>query len=215
MRIYLDSAKIEEIKEAVSLGVICGVTTNPSLVAKEGKDFPALVKEIAGIVKGPVSAEVISTDTAGMLEEALRLAALDEHIVIKIPMTAEGLKAVHNLHRQGIKTNMTLVYSVNQAILAVRAGASYVSPFLGRLDDIGYDGMSLVKDIVTVFDIYHYNTQIIAASIRHPLHSVLAAKAGAHIATVPYKVLLQMIEHPMTKIGIDKFLTDWEKASQR
>lgn len=215
MRIYLDSAKIEEIKEAVSLGVICGVTTNPSLVAKEGKDFPALVKEIAGIVKGPVSAEVISTDTAGMLEEALRLAALDERIVIKIPMTAEGLKAVHNLHRQGIKTNMTLVYSVNQAVLAVQAGASYVSPFLGRLDDIGYDGMSLVKDIVTVFDIYHYNTQIIAASIRHPLHSVLAAKAGAHIATVPYKVLLQMIEHPMTKIGIDKFLTDWEKASQR
>lgn len=218
MKLFLDSANIRDIKEAVSWGVIRGVTTNPTLVAREGKDgqdFPSLVQEIAGIVKGPVSAEVIADETAEMIEEALQLASLDEHIVIKIPMTVNGLKAVNHLSRQGIKTNVTLVYSVNQALLAVHAGASYVSPFIGRLDDVGYDGITLVQDLVKVFAAYHYQTEIIAASIRHPLHMLTAARAGAHIATVPYKILLQMAENPLTKIGIDKFLADWEKVSHK
>lgn len=213
MQIFLDTANFEEIKEGIELGIVAGVTTNPSLVAKEkDKDFYALVKKIAEIVPGPVSAEVIALDAAGMVEEAEKLAKIRDNVVIKIPMTAEGLKAVSTLHKKGIKTNVTLIFSVNQALLAARAGATYVSPFVGRLDDIGYDGMTLVKDIVSVFEIHELKTQVIAASIRHPLHSIEAAKAGAHIATIPYKVLLQMIEHPITKIGIDRFLADWEKA---
>ena len=213
MQIFLDTANFEEIREGIELGIVAGVTTNPSLVAKEkDKDFFALVKKIAAIVPGPVSAEVIALDAAGMIEEAKQLAKISSNVVVKIPITAEGLKAVSVLSMQGIKTNVTLIFSLNQALLAARAGATYVSPFVGRLDDIGYDGMALVKDIVDVFAHYQLETQVIAASIRHPLHAVEAAKAGAHIATIPYKVVLQMIEHPITKLGIDRFLADWEKA---
>lgn len=215
MEIFLDTANFTEIEKAVALGVISGVTTNPTLVAKEGKDFQQLVRDIAGIVSGPISAEVISTEADKMLEEAYRLANLAPNIVIKIPMLAEGLKAVKELSIAGIKTNVTLVFSVNQALLAARAGATYVSPFLGRLDDIGYDGMGLLQDIIQVFHNYQLTTQVIAASIRHPMHVVEAAKIGADIATIPYKVLLQMIEHPLTKIGIDRFLADWESVQSK
>lgn len=212
MEIFLDSANYEEIKEAVALGVISGVTTNPTLVAKEGRDFRQLVRDIAALVPGPVSAEVIATQAAEMIKEAQELAALASNVVIKIPMTAEGLKAVKVLNKQGIHTNVTLVFSVNQAILAARAGAAYVSPFIGRLDDISFDGLSLVRDIVQVFKNYQLPTQVIAASVRHPLHAVEAAKSGSHIATIPYKVLMQMIEHPLTKSGVERFLADWEAA---
>jgi len=216
MELFLDSANLEEIRDAVELGVISGVTTNPTLVAREkGADFIELVKRIAEMVPGPVSAEVISTAAPGMIEEAKRLAAIKDNVVIKIPMTAEGLKAVTVLQREGIKTNVTLVFSLNQALLAARAGASFVSPFVGRLDDIGFDGMSLVADIARVYEIHELKTRVIAASIRHPLHVVEAARAGADIATIPYKVLLQMIEHPVTRIGIERFLADWENAMKK
>lgn len=215
MELFLDTANLEEIKEAAELGVISGVTTNPSLVAREGKNFLELVKEIAQIVPGPVSAEVIATTSPEMVQEARDLAVLHENVVIKVPMTAEGLKAVSVLSKEGIKTNVTLVFSVNQALLASRAGATFVSPFVGRLDDIGYDGMVLVQEIVDVFYNYDLETQVIAASIRHPIHVIEAAKAGAHIATIPAKILKQMIEHPLTKQGIDKFLADWAKVSDK
>jgi transaldolase len=213
MQIFLDTANFDEIRESLELGIVNGVTTNPSLVAKEkDKDFFALVKRIAELVPGPVSAEVIATDAVGMIAEAKKLADISDNVVIKIPMTAEGLKAVRVLSLQGINTNVTLVFSLNQALLAARAGATYVSPFIGRLDDVGYDGISLVKDIVSVFKTYEIRTQVIAASVRHPMHVIDAAKAGSHIATIPYKVLLQMIEHPITTIGINRFLADWEKV---
>ncbi|PKM87028.1 MAG: fructose-6-phosphate aldolase [Firmicutes bacterium HGW-Firmicutes-12] len=213
MQIFLDTANVDEIRESLELGIVSGVTTNPSLVAKENNnDFFSLVKTISELVPGPVSAEVIAIDAVGMIAEAEKLADISENVVIKIPMTAEGLKAVRVLSLQGINTNVTLVFSLNQAILAARAGATYVSPFIGRLDDVGYDGMSLVKDIVSVFKTYELKTQVIAASVRHPMHVINAAKAGSHIATIPYKILMQMIEHPITTIGIDKFLADWEKA---
>ncbi len=213
MQLFLDTANFEEIREGVELGVISGVTTNPSLVAKEeGKDFKTLVGEIAEIVPGPVSAEVIGTQAREMIAEARELAAIRENVVIKIPMTKEGLKAVHVLSEQGIKTNVTLIFSANQALLASLAGATYVSPFVGRLDDNGHDGMVLVSDIVEIFANYNYPTKVIAASIRHPLHVVLAAKAKAHIATIPTKVLTGMMKHPLTDIGIERFLADWEKA---
>ena len=216
MQIFLDSANCQEITDAVALGVISGVTTNPSLVAKEeGKDFFTLVKMIARKVPGPVSAEVIATTAPEMIKEAKVLAELGSNIIIKVPMTTEGLKAVNALRAQGIKTNVTLIYSVNQALLAAQAGATYVSPFVGRLDDISYDGIALLTDIVNVFRCYNFSTKIIAASIRHPLHTVEAAKAGADIATIPYKVLLQMIEHPLTKIGLDKFMADWDSANKK
>jgi len=214
MQIFLDTANFNEIKAAVELGVISGVTTNPSLVAKEGRDFQQLVKDIVSIVPGPVSAEVISTNAPEMIKEAQALVKLGSNVIIKIPMIAEGLKAVKVLSDQGIKTNVTLVFSVNQALLAARAGATYVSPFIGRLDDIGFDGMLLIKDIIQVFENYDLPTQVIAASIRHPIHTVEAAKAGAHIATIPYKVLQQMIEHPLTKSGVERFLADWEAAEK-
>ena len=213
MQIFLDTANFEEIKAGVELGVVSGVTTNPSLVAKErGRSFHDLVAEIARIVPGPVNAEVIAPACHEMVNEARELAAIRENVVVKIPMTADGLRAVNKLNREGIKTNVTLVFSVNQALLAARAGAAYVSPFIGRLDDIGHDGMQLVKEIVDVFKTYQLAAKVIAASIRHPLHVCRAAKAGADIATVPYKILLQMIDHPLTVAGIEKFLTDWEKA---
>ncbi|MDX9873073.1 MAG: fructose-6-phosphate aldolase [Clostridia bacterium] len=216
MQIFLDTANFEEIKAGVSLGIVAGVTTNPSLVAKEqDKDFVTLVKEIADIVPGPVSAEVIATDAAGMVEEAKILAAIGENVVIKIPMTAEGLKAVRALSYLSIPTNVTLIFSVNQAILAARAGASYVSPFVGRLDDVGHDGIALVREIVEVFQRHALETRVIAASIRHPLHAAQAAQAGAHIATIPYKIVLQMLEHPLTKIGIERFLADWAQVGKK
>lgn len=210
MKLFIDTANIEEIKEINEWGVICGVTTNPSLIAKEGRDFKEVVKEIADIVDGPISAEVISLDKEGMLREARELVKIHPNIVIKIPMTKEGLKAVKVLTEEGIKTNVTLIFSANQALLAARAGATYVSPFVGRLDDISNEGIYIIEDIVQVFNIHNINTEIIAASIRHPIHVLDAAKAGAHISTIPYKVFGQMLDHPLTDIGIDKFLKDWE-----
>ncbi|MGO0123413.1 fructose-6-phosphate aldolase [Desulfothermobacter acidiphilus] len=214
MKLYLDTANLEEIRTAVSWGVIHGVTTNPSLVAREGRDFPSLVKEIAELVGGPVSAEVISTEAGGMVAEAEKLSCLHPNVVIKIPITPEGLKAVKALKARGIKTNVTLVFSTNQALLASLAGASYVSPFVGRLDDIGQDGMALVAEIAEVFSLHGLPTEIIAASIRHPMHVVAAARAGAHIATVPFRVLEQMVRHPLTDIGIERFLADWHRSGQ-
>ncbi|MCX7695987.1 MAG: fructose-6-phosphate aldolase [Caloramator sp.] len=215
MKLFIDTANVDEIREAEKLGIICGVTTNPSLIAKEGRDFVEVVREITEIVDGPISAEVISLEAEGMIKEARELAKIHKNIVIKIPMTLEGLKAVKVLSKEGIKTNVTLIFSSAQALLAAKAGATYVSPFVGRLDDIGHNGMTLIEEIVRIFDNYGIETEIIAASIRHPMHVVEAALAGAHIATVPYKVLVQMTKHPMTDIGIEKFLKDWETVPKK
>ncbi|SKC34692.1 transaldolase [[Eubacterium] yurii] len=212
MKIFLDTANIDEIKEGASWGIVDGVTTNPSLIAKEKRDFKQVVKEICDIVDGPISAEVISEDSEGMISEAKELVKIHKNIVIKIPMTVEGLKAVSKLSKEGIKTNVTLIFSPNQALLAAKAGATYVSPFLGRLDDVGSQGMDLVRTIVEIFLNYDYNTEVIAASIRHPLHVVDAALAGAHIATIPMKVLQQMVKHPLTDKGIESFMNDWKGA---
>jgi len=209
MKLFIDTANLEEIKKAAEMGVICGVTTNPTLIAKEGRDFKTVITEITGIVDGPISAEVISLEAPKMVEEAKELAKLHENIVIKLPMTIEGLKAVKQLSEMGIKTNVTLIFSSGQALLAARAGASFVSPFLGRLDDIGTVGMDLVADIAQIFAMHGLETEIIAASIRNPLHVTEAAKVGAHIATVPYKVIEQMTKHPLTDAGIASFLKDW------
>ncbi|MFT9056473.1 MAG: fructose-6-phosphate aldolase [Ethanoligenens sp.] len=215
MKLFIDTADVNEIRAANDLGVICGVTTNPSLIAKSGRVFEDVVKEITTIVDGPISAEVISLEATGMVEEAGPLAAMNRNIVIKIPMCAEGLKAVKLLTAKGIHTNVTLIFSAAQALLAARAGATYVSPFLGRVDDISWEGLTLVRDIAEIFKIHSISTEIIAASIRSPLHVTEAAKAGAHIATVPYKVICQMIEHPLTKIGIERFLKDWETVPKQ
>lgn len=212
MRIFIDSANIEEIKEINSMGFLDGVTTNPSLVAKEKRDYHQVIREIAAIVDGPISAEVISLDLNGMLQEAEVLAQIHTNVVIKIPLTAAGLEAISILRKNEIATNATLIFSANQALLAARAGASYVSPFLGRVDDNGNDGMTLLDDMVTIFDQYMLDTEIIAASIRHPMHVIQAAKLGSHIATIPYKVIKQMIQHPLTTAGIDKFLSDWKQS---
>lgn len=211
--IFIDTANIEEIKEANELGVICGVTTNPSLIAKEGRDFIEVVKEISTIVDGPISAEVISLDHKGMVEEADKLSKIHKNIVIKLPMTLEGLKATKILSQKGIKTNVTLIFSATQALLAARAGATYVSPFVGRLDDIGQDGLSLIEEIVDIFNVNAIETEIIVASVRNPIHVAQAARMGADIATVPYKVITQMTKHPLTDKGIENFLKDWEGAS--
>lgn len=213
MRFFIDTANIEEIKEANELGVICGVTTNPSLIAKEGRDFIEVVKEISTIVDGPISAEVISLDHKGMVEEADKLSKIHKNIVIKLPMTLEGLKATKILSQKGIKTNVTLIFSATQALLAARAGATYVSPFVGRLDDIGQDGPSLIEEIVDIFNVNAIETEIIVASVRNPIHVAQAARMGADIATVPYKVITQMTKHPLTDKGIENFLKDWEGAS--
>lgn len=210
MKLFIDTANIDEIKEVNEWGVICGVTTNPSLIAKEGRDFKEVIQEIVKIVDGPISAEVISLKADEMVEEALELAKIHKNIVIKIPMTKEGLKAVNILSKKGIKTNVTLIFSASQALLAARAGATYVSPFVGRMDDISNEGIKLIEDIVEIFDLHGIDTEIISASIRHPMHVIQSAKAGAHIATVPYKVFQAMLNHPLTDIGIDKFLKDWE-----
>ena len=212
MKIFLDTANIDEIKEGASWGIVDGVTTNPSLIAKEKRDFKQVVKEICDIVDGPISAEVISEDSEGMINEAKELVKIHKNIVIKIPMTVEGLKAVSKLSKEGIKTNVTLIFSPNQALLAAKAGATYVSPFLGRLDDVGSQGMDLVRTIVEIFLNYDYDTEVIAASIRHPLHVVDAALAGAHIATIPMKVLQQMVKHPLTDKGIESFMNDCKGA---
>lgn len=215
MKIFIDTANVDEIREAESWGIISGVTTNPSLIAKEGRDFVEVVKEITSIVDGPISAEVISLEHGGMIKEARELAKIHPNIVIKLPMTIEGLKAVKVLAKENIKTNVTLIFSAAQALLAAKAGAAYVSPFVGRLDDFGMDGIALVEEIVRIFDNYGLNTEIISASIRHPIHAVQSALAGAHIATIPFKVLQQMTRHPQTDLGIERFLKDWETVPKK
>ncbi|MCC3145715.1 fructose-6-phosphate aldolase [Halanaerobium sp. Z-7514] len=213
MKFFIDTANLEEIKKAESLGVIDGVTTNPSLVAKEGDiDFETRIKEICEIVDGPVSAEVVALDAEGMIAEARELAKIAENVVIKIPMTMEGLKAVKTLSKEGIDTNVTLIFSANQALLAAKAGATFASPFIGRLDDRAHDGMDLIKEIVQIYDNYDLDTEIISASIRHPMHVKNAALAGAHIATIPFNVIETLSKHPLTDIGIERFLEDWNKT---
>lgn len=212
MRLFLDTANIEEIRHAARIGVISGVTTNPTLMAKEtGADFKSTVREICSLVDGPVSAEVTSLDAEGIVQEALEIAAWSENVTVKIAITAEGLEAARKLSGRGVKTNLTLCFSANQGLLAALAGATFVSPFVGRLDDVGHDGMQVVADIAAMYRQHHLQTQVIAASIRHPLHVIAAAQAGADIATVPYKVLLQMIQHPLTDAGIKRFLEDWAR----
>jgi len=216
MRIFLDTANIDEIRKGAKLGIISGVTTNPSLVSKEGKaDYKTVVKEICSIIPGPISVEVLVQGVKPMIEQAKLISAWAPNIVIKIPATAEGLEVTSALAKQDIKVNFTLCFSLNQALLGALAGATYVSPFVGRLDDAGHNGMEVVKDIVDVFQHYKLPTQVIAASIRHPEHCVAAAKAGAHIATVPYKVLMLMIQHPLTDVGVTRFLSDWQGVSKR
>lgn len=214
MKLFLDTANVEHIKEANEMGVICGVTTNPSLIAKEGRDFNEVIKEITEIVDGPISGEVVSEDAEGMIKEGREIAAIHKNMIVKIPMTVEGLKAVKVLAREGIKTNVTLIFSANQALLAANAGATYVSPFLGRVDDISMDGMELVRTIAEIFEVHGINTEIIAASVRHPIHVIEAARAGAHIATVPYALVMQMVKHPLTDAGLEKFKADWAAAGK-
>jgi len=215
MKIFLDTANVDQIREAASWGVIDGVTTNPSLIAKEGRVFEDVVREICEIVDGPISAEVISLEADGMVKEARELAKIHENVVIKIPMTKEGMKAVRLLKEEGIRTNVTLVFSPAQALLAAKAGAAFVSPFVGRLDDISHLGMDLVRAIADIYGTYGYETEIIVASVRNPVHVIDAALAGADIATVPYKILDQMFKHPLTDIGIERFLKDWESVPKQ
>jgi transaldolase len=214
MKFFIDTANIEEIKEANDMGMVDGVTTNPSLIAKEGRDFEQVIKEICGIIDGPVSAEVISTDAEGMVREARHLALLHKNVVVKIPMTIDGLKAVRTLSKEGIKTNVTLVFSPLQALMAAKAGAAYVSPFVGRLDDISQDGMDLVEQIVDIYGNYGYETEIIVASVRNPIHVLESALIGADIATIPFNVLSKLAAHPLTDKGLKAFLADWEKMKK-
>lgn len=215
MRIFLDTANVDEIRQAAKLGVISGVTTNPSLVAKEKReDMKAVIQEISSIVDGPISAEVLSLEPEAMIQEAREVSSWSPNVVVKIPISASGLEAISVLSKERIKTNLTLCFSLNQALLGAIAGATYVSLFVGRLDDIGHDGMQLVSEIVEVFDRYELASQVIAASIRHPLHVIVAAQAGAHVATVPYTVLMQMIKHPLTDIGISRFAEDWRSIQK-
>lgn len=215
MKLFIDTANVDEIRKANDLGVICGVTTNPSLIAKEGRDFKEVVKEITSIVDGPISAEVISLESETMVKEAMELVKIHPNIVIKIPMCLEGLKAVKALSAKGIKTNVTLIFSAAQALLAARAGATYVSPFVGRLDDIGQEGINLISEVSEIFSIHGIETEIISASIRNPIHVTASALAGAHIATVPYKIIEQMTKHPLTDAGIERFLKDWESVPKK
>jgi transaldolase len=214
MKFFIDTANINDIKKGVEMGMVDGVTTNPSLIARENMPFEEIITEICRIVDGPVSAEVVSLDADGMVAEARKLASLNEKIVIKVPMIVEGIKAVKRLTSEGIKTNVTLVFSVAQALLAAKAGASYVSPFVGRLDDIGVNGMDLIHDIMTVYSNYGYQSEVIVASVRSPQHVMDAALIGADIATIPLKVIEQLARHPLTDIGIDQFLADWEKRKK-
>lgn len=215
MKLFIDTANIDEIKEIYRWGVLSGVTTNPSLIAKEGRIFEEVVKEITELVDGPISAEVISLKGEEMVEEAKELAKIHKNVIIKLPMTEEGLYATKALKDLGIHTNVTLVFSANQALLAARAGATYVSPFVGRLDDISAEGMDLIHEIVEIFAIHGINTEIIAASLRHPIHVSQAARAGAHIGTIPYKVFKQMVTHPLTDAGVERFLKDWEGVPKK
>jgi transaldolase len=215
MKFFIDTANLDEIKKGLEMGMVDGVTTNPSLIAKEDKPFEKILKEICKIVDGPISAEVVSLDAAGMCKEAKILAAMSDNIVIKIPMIVEGLKAVKRLTAEGIKTNVTLVFSSAQALLAAKAGATYVSPFVGRLDDIGEHGMDLISDIMTVYRNYGYQSEVIVASVRNPLHVMDAAMIGADIATIPLKVIEQLAKHPLTTNGIAQFLADWEKRKKK
>jgi transaldolase len=214
MKLFLDTANIDEIRQAADWGVICGVTTNPSLAAKEEDDFTTILPSICELVDGPISAEVLSLDAEGMIREARKLASVHPNVVIKIPITPEGTKAIKALFAEGIRVNTTLVFSANQALLAARAGAAFVSPFIGRLDDIGQTGVHLINDIVEIFDRHGLETEVIAASIRHTQHVPAVALAGAHIATLPFKVLQQMYRHPLTDRGIANFLNDWKKAEE-
>jgi len=215
MKFFIDTADINEIKAAMEMGMVDGVTTNPTLISKTGRPFLEVAKEIVETVPGPVSLEVVSLDTQGMVDEARRLSKLGDNVVIKIPMTTEGLKAVKILSEEGIKTNVTLVFSPLQALLAAKAGATYVSPFVGRLDDIGHDGMELISQIVQIYDNYGFDTEIIVASVRHPQHVLQAALIGADIATIPFKVIKQLAKHPLTDVGLQRFLEDWAKVPDR
>ncbi|PZN12539.1 MAG: fructose-6-phosphate aldolase [Bacillota bacterium] len=215
MRLFLDTADVSEVREAVAWGVVDGVTTNPTLMARAGGDPEAILRELASLVAGPISAEVIATDADGMVEEGRRLAAIADNIVVKVPITPAGLEATHRLAREGIKVNVTLVFQPGQALLAARAGAAFVSPFVGRLDDIGEDGISLVADVVEIFRAQGITTQVLAASIRHPQHVIEAARVGADIATMPFKVLKQLVQHPLTDAGLERFLKDWQAARGR
>ena len=210
MKFFIDTAETDEIKEAVDLGMVDGVTTNPSLIAKSGRVFEEVLAEICGLVDGPISAEVVSLDADGMVEEGRKLAEISPNIVIKVPMLPEGLKAVRRFADEGIKTNVTLVFSSAQALLAAKAGAAFVSPFVGRLDDLAQNGMDLVSDIMTIYENYGYPTEVIVASIRHPMHVMEAALVGADISTIPFKVIAQLAKHPLTDIGIEKFMADWK-----
>ena len=212
MKIFLDTASVSELKEGVAMGILDGCTTNPSLIAKEKRPFRPLVEEICSIVPGPVSLEVVATDFEGMVKEGKELAQIAPNVVVKCPLTKDGLKAVKRLTGEGIKVNQTLCFSASQALLSAKAGATYISPFLGRLDDISHVGMDLVRDIVHIYRNYGYKTQVLAASIRNPVHVVDAAKAGAHVCTMPWAVLQQMLKHPLTDIGLEKFLADWKKV---
>jgi transaldolase len=214
MRFFIDTANLNEIREAASLGILDGVTTNPSLIAKEGKPFKATILEICNLVVGPVSVEVVATDSGGMCNEAHEFAGWHKNVVVKLPTTREGLKACKCLTADGIKTNLTLCFSANQALLVAKVGATYVSPFVGRLDDISHIGMDLIRQIVQIYKNYDFQTQVLAASLRHPLHVVEAALAGAHVATLPFKVLDMMFKHPLTDRGLEQFLKDWEKAQK-
>ncbi|MEI6305866.1 MAG: fructose-6-phosphate aldolase [Deltaproteobacteria bacterium] len=212
MKFFIDTADVGEIREAHDLGLVDGVTTNPSLIAKSGRKFKDVIKEIVSIVNGPISAEVISLDAPGMIKEGKELAKIHKNIVVKVPMTPEGLKATKALYEKGIKTNVTLIFTPMQALLAAKAGATYVSPFVGRLDDISQDGMGIIEEIRTIFDNYGYTTEIIVASVRNPIHVLNSALIGADIATIPYSVIIQLAKHPLTDAGIKKFLADWENV---
>jgi transaldolase len=212
MKIFLDTANVTELKEGVAIGVVDGCTTNPSLIAKEKRPFRPLVEEICSVVPGDVSLEVVAVDFEGMVKEAKELRQIAENVVVKCPLTRDGLKAVNHLSREGIRVNQTLCFSAPQALLSAKAGAAYISPFLGRLDDIGHVGMDLIRDICEIYANYGFTTQVLAASIRNPLHVIDAAKAGAHVATMPFAVLEQLMKHPLTEVGLKKFLDDWNKA---
>ena len=214
MKFFLDTANVDEIRQGVSLGIVDGVTTNPSLVAKEGRDLEEVAREICDLVDGPVSLEVVSTESDQIIEEARRLAKIHPNVVVKIPMIREGLKALHVVAQEGIRVNITLTFSATQALLAAKNGATFVSPFIGRIDDISTPGMPLIADIIEIYSNYQFKTEILAASLRHPLHVLEASKLGAHIATLPYKLMEQLIKHPLTDIGLGKFLADWEEQKQ-
>lgn len=215
MKFFIDTANVDEIRQAASLGVLDGVTTNPSLVAREGRDFLDVLREIVSIVNGPISAEVTATDRDGMIEEGRKLAAIHPNIVIKVPLIKEGLQACKALRSEDIKVNVTLCFSPSQALMAAKAGATYISPFIGRLDDISQEGMELIRQIRVIYDNYGFDTEILAASIRHPQHVVDAALAGSDVATIPFKILTQLIKHPLTDLGQQKFLADWEKLNKK